>query len=93
MARGMIAEVEGKFDDAAMAYADALALARELGLGPEISEMQLRLGGLAVAQGDAEAARRWFVGAKEAGILQLRNDLSGQLELLEKRLEGLESHG
>jgi hypothetical protein len=55
--------------------------------------MQLRLGGLAVAQGDAEAARRWFAGAKEAGILQLRNDLSGQLELLEKRLEGLESHG
>jgi tetratricopeptide (TPR) repeat protein len=93
MARGMIAEVEAKYDDAATSYADALALARELGLGPEIAEMQLRLGGLAVAQGDVPTARRWLTGAKEAGILQLRGDLFGQLQSLEQRLAVLEGHG
>jgi tetratricopeptide (TPR) repeat protein len=93
MARGMIAEVEGKFDDAATAYADALALARELGLGPEIAEMQLRLGGLAVARGDAPAARQWFDGAMQAGIRELRGDLAGQLKVLEERLATLLAQG
>ncbi|MCI4327773.1 MAG: AAA family ATPase [Thermoplasmata archaeon] len=93
MARGMIAEVEGKFDDASTAYSDALALARELGLGPEIAEMQLRLGGLAVARGDAPVARKWFAGAKEAGILEHRGDLSGQLKALEERLNALPPQG
>jgi tetratricopeptide (TPR) repeat protein len=93
MARGMIAEVEGKFDDAATSYADALALAKELGLGPEIAEMQLRLGGLAVARGDAATARGWFDGAKKAGILELRGDLAGQLKVLEERLAALGAQG
>jgi tetratricopeptide (TPR) repeat protein len=89
MARGMIAEVEEKFDDAASAYAEALASARQLGLGPEIAEMQLRLGGLAVARKDPNAAREWFAGAREAGILELRGDLAGQLRVLETRLAAL----
>ncbi|MCI4329584.1 MAG: tetratricopeptide repeat protein [Thermoplasmata archaeon] len=89
MARGMIAEVEEKFDDAASAYAEALASARQLGLGPEIAEMQLRLGGLAVARKDPKVAREWFAGAREAGILELRGDLTGQLRALEARLAAL----
>ncbi|MCI4362123.1 MAG: hypothetical protein L3J77_02880, partial [Thermoplasmata archaeon] len=93
MARGMIAEVEEKFDDAASAYAEALKLARDLGLGPEIAEMQLRLGGLAVARKDPAAAREWFAGAREAGILELRGDLTGQLRALEEKLAALATQG
>jgi tetratricopeptide (TPR) repeat protein len=93
MARGMIAEVEEKFDDAASAYAEALKLARELGLGPEIAEMQLRLGGLAVSRGDPAAAREWLAGAREAGILDLRGDLSGQLRTIEEKLAALSAQG
>jgi len=93
MARGMIAEVEGKFDDAQTSYSDALVLARELGLGPEIAEMQLRLGGLAVARGDAATARTWFDGARKAGLVELRGDLAGQLKVLEERLAALGAQG
>jgi tetratricopeptide (TPR) repeat protein len=89
MARGMIAEVEEKFDDASVAYTEALELARELGLGPEIAEMQLRLGGLAVSRKDPVAAREWFAGARAAGILELRGDLAGRLKEFESRLAAL----
>jgi tetratricopeptide (TPR) repeat protein len=91
MARGMIAEVERKFDDAQLSYDAALAAARELGLGPEIAEMQLRLGGLAVSRGDPKAARTWLDGALEAGLLQLRGDLAGRLQETEERLRALAS--
>jgi tetratricopeptide (TPR) repeat protein len=89
MARGMIAEVEEKYDDAGSAYGEALDLAKELGLGPEIAEMQLRLGGLAISRCDATAAREWLAGARAAGIQELRGDLSGKLREFEARLAAL----
>ncbi|MCI4356521.1 MAG: AAA family ATPase [Thermoplasmata archaeon] len=89
MARGMIAEVEQRFEDAQASYDSALASARELGLEPEIAEMQLRLGGLAVSRGDAPSARTWLDGAREAGLLRMRGDLAGRLEETEQRLRAL----
>jgi tetratricopeptide (TPR) repeat protein len=93
MARGMIAEVDGKLNDAEAAYTEALQLARDLGLGPEIAEMQLRLAGLAVARGDALLARKWIEGAREAGLLRLRGDLAPRFSEVEAQARAMPGPG
>jgi tetratricopeptide (TPR) repeat protein len=76
MARGMIAESEGLFDAAESPYQDALARAREMRLGPEVSEMLFRLAQLSERRGERAEARDRLNDAERSGLLVHRPDFA-----------------
>lgn len=86
MSRGMIAEAEGRFDEAETDFQDALARAREMRLGPEVSEMIFRLAHLALQRGDVAEARARLAEAKEHGLLGHRPDFAPRVAQLEAAL-------
>lgn len=79
MITGMIAQEEGRFPEAEEAYSEALRLARELGLEPEVAEMHYRRARLAFARGDRELARRLLHEARGAGLDRHRIDLADEV--------------
>jgi hypothetical protein len=87
MTRGMIAEAEELFDDAEAHYQQALARARELRLGSELSEMQFRLAALSHRRNDPAEARRRLAEARRAGILEHRPDLTERVRALAQALD------
>jgi ATP/maltotriose-dependent transcriptional regulator MalT len=86
MIRGMVAEIEGRYEDAAALFDEALGLARELSLSAELAEMQFRQAGLALQRGDAATARRLLEESRTAGIATLRADLAPRVAELEAQL-------
>ncbi len=74
MSRGMIAEAKGDLDEAETHFQDALARAREMRLGPEVSEMLLRLAQLSYQSGDLREARDRLKDAEASGLLEHRPD-------------------
>jgi tetratricopeptide (TPR) repeat protein len=86
MTRGMIAHAEGAFDAAEALYRDGLALARELNLPSEASEMLLRLAQLSHDRGDDTAARDRLEEARKSGLLAHRPDLAPRAETLAQSL-------
>lgn len=89
MISGMVAQEAGELKSATHEYLRALEQARQLGLAPEVAEMQFRLAELARKKGDIAEARRLLNTAKDAGILSLRGDLAPNVESLTKELGGL----
>lgn len=88
MIRGMVDEKDGRFERARERYHEALAAARQLSLGAETAEMQVRLAGLAERRGDLEEARSELASARGAGIESLRPDLAPTVRALAERLNG-----
>ncbi len=88
MTRGLVAEAEGTLNDAETHYLDALARAREMRLGPEVSEMLFRLAGLSRRRGDLEEARDRLRDAEASGLLEHRPDFAARHATLAKALEG-----
>jgi len=86
MTRGMIAEVEGSFDEAERYFREAFGLARDLRLGSELSEMHFRLAELAHHRGDAAEARRRLTEAERAGVREHRPDLVPRVDALGRAL-------
>jgi tetratricopeptide (TPR) repeat protein len=86
MTRGMVAHAEGGFDAAEAHYRDALALARELNLPSETSEMLLRLAQLSHDRGNDPAARERLEEARQSGLLDHRPDLAPRFDALAQKL-------
>ncbi|MCI4321324.1 MAG: hypothetical protein L3K05_03335, partial [Thermoplasmata archaeon] len=87
MIDGMISETERNYDRAEEKFAEALRLARELSLGSEIAEMCFRIAHLSFARGDRVGARRFLGMAREAGLTNLRGDLSASVAELDLEIE------
>ncbi|HEY6238119.1 MAG TPA: tetratricopeptide repeat protein, partial [Thermoplasmata archaeon] len=86
MIRGMVAEIEERYDEAATLFDEALRLARELALSAELAEMQFRQAGLAYRRGDRSTARRLLAESRTAGIGTLRADLAPRVAELAAQL-------
>ena len=86
MTRGMVAQAEGAFDPAEAHYRDALALARELNLPSETSEMLLRLAQLSHERGNDPEARERLEEARQSGLLDHRPDLAARVDALARAL-------
>ena len=86
MISGMLAQEDKRYPEADGAFAEALQLAQELGLAPEVAEMQYRRARLAQARGDRELARRLLRQARDCGVEQHRADLAGELAAFDRAL-------
>ncbi len=78
MTRGMVAEGRDRLDEAETDFQEALARAREMHLGPEVSEMLYRLAALALRRGDLGEARDRLTDAEKSGLHDLRPDFSAR---------------
>ncbi len=87
MIRGLIAEKDGRFDDAETRYLESLENARWMGLKGEIAEMLFRRAHLAWLRGDRGRARDLLDEARRAGLATLRTDLTGDARALSAALE------
>jgi len=86
MIRGMVAEVEQRYEDAQQLFDDALRLARDLALATELAEMQFRLAGLAFRRGDTTTARALLTESRRGGIVYKRADLAPRVAELAREL-------
>ena len=86
MTRGMVAEGEGRLDDAETHYQEALQRAREMRLGPEVSEMLFRLAALSHRRGDLGEARDRLADAEKSGLLAHRPDFADRARALARSL-------
>ncbi len=86
LARGLLAQAEGRFDAAQEQLEEALRLAQELQAEPEVCEMHFRLAELAHRRGDDRAARERMERAHRAGIDAHRTDLATRVAELDRAL-------
>jgi tetratricopeptide (TPR) repeat protein len=91
MIRGMIAEEEGKYDEAQSLLAAGLSVAEQLKMSAEVAEMQFRLAHLALRRGDRPAARSALDAALAADIRKRRSDLVRDVDALERALQSGEA--
>jgi len=91
MIRGMIAEKEGRFDDAEREFAESLANARWMGMKAEAAEMMLRRAHLAWSRGDRNQARLLLAETRASGLEQHRSDLLPEAAKLEEALDAEET--
>ena len=87
MIRGILAEKEGRFEDAEREYSQSLANARWMGIKGEVSEMLFRRARLAWTRGDPGGARTLLAEARANGLDTLRTDLAGEVRKLASALE------
>jgi tetratricopeptide (TPR) repeat protein len=87
MIRGIVAEKEGRYDDAEREFAESLANARWMGMRGEVAEMLFRRARLALARGDRAGARLLFAEAKANGFDELRSDLAPDAQKLSAALD------
>jgi tetratricopeptide (TPR) repeat protein len=86
MIRGMIAEEEGKYDEAQSLFESARAQAEELKLSTELAEMHYRIAHLALRRGDRAAARAALDVALAQDLRKRRADLIAAVDELERTL-------
>jgi predicted ATPase len=86
MIRGMICELEGNLPLAEQTYLEALALARQLDLSAEVTEMLYRLAALAQRSGSPHRARQLLAESKGAGLERLHPDLVESAATLEREI-------
>ncbi len=91
MIRGMIAEEEGRFDDAQSLLESGRTIAEQLQMSAEVAEMQFRIAHLALRRGDRGAARSALDAALAADIRNRRIDLVAQVDELERALSSGEA--
>ncbi len=87
MIRGMIAEREGRHDDAEREYVASLANARWMGMKGEVTEMLFRRARLAWARGDLGGARTLLAEARANGLEELRSDLADEVAALVREMD------
>jgi len=87
MTHGMVAQAERAFDAAESHYRDALALARELHLPSETSEVLFRVAQLSHDRGNDPEARERLEEARQSGLLDHRPDLAPRVEALARALD------
>lgn len=90
MSRGMVAQKEGAFEEAAAAYQEALTRARDLHQAPETAEVMMRLAELAHDRGDDPTARRWLAESRANRLLDYRPDFGPRVSRLETSIAGSE---
>ncbi len=88
MIEGMIHEEVGELDEAAIAYAEGLSIARQLKFEAEVSEALYREAHLAHHRGDPGKAREQLEAAKAAGLFTLKAELVREASELERTLAG-----
>ncbi len=87
MIRGIVAEKEGRYDEAEQEFAASLANARWMGMKGEVAEMLFRRARLAAVRGDRAGARLLFAEARANGFDELRSDLAGDARKLSAALD------
>ncbi len=88
MIRGLIAEREGRYDDAEESFFQSQETARRMGTKGEMGELLIRRARLAHRRHDPDRARALLAEARAGGIAEHRADLVPELERLEAELRG-----
>ncbi len=86
MIRGLIAEREGRLDDAERRFAESQESARRMGTKGELAELMFRRARLAARRRDPDRARRLLQEARDSGVADHRTDLLPEIEKLEAEL-------
>jgi tetratricopeptide (TPR) repeat protein len=86
MVEGMVLEVEGRVEEAAARFAEALKIAEELHFEAEVAEMHYRRARLLARTGRADEARAELGRARSAGLERLKYDLVAEADELERSL-------
>ncbi len=86
MIRGLIAEREGRLEDAERRFAESQESARRMGTKGEFAELLFRRARLAARCRDPERARRLLQEARASGVADHRTDLLPEIEKLEAEI-------